>query len=544
MAGKHTEVGSVIPDAASRRGVWPSPLWMRRLGLLLFAAGFYAYFLHFALDGLTSWFSHDDVMNLHGSLFRSALDPAPGKPVFRLVAASELIRDNLVLWSARQRPMGAAFYHTIYALWGFNPTPFRVTALVLVSLNLWLMFAVVRKISGSVETAIWAMFLTGVHEGFVGIYYDTGLIYDVLAFFFYYSALLYYLHLRASGKLLSTLQTLLLLGLFVAALNSKEIAVSLPFGFLLFEWFWYRPSDFRLRTLAAWFAGPLRTSLLAGLIDLIYIVGKATGAQSITNHPAYHPHLSGLLYLQNYSHYLSQLTYAHRELPAAAMLALLCGMIVASSISRQRHLKWAACMIVLAFLPLAFILPRGAAALYVPALPWALWTAGLAVALRALLARRLACCAGWLRAAFHSPRVAFRLHLATQAALAGLVILWLAPRHARAFSYVLPVVHDAQNSYRLYHDQIRMLLPLLPRGARVLVLNDPYPEGVVNAMFLISLTFPDPTMTVHLAKSARPQGLTIDPTRYDAVLDFVPNQFVLRRGPPAPHTPASRVQLQ
>jgi len=335
-----------------------------------------------------------------------------------------------------------------------------------------------------------------------------------------------------------------LLCLFVAALNSKEIAVSLPFAFLLFEWFWYRPSDFRLRTLAGWFAGPGRTSLLAALIDLIYIVGKLTGAQSITINPAYRPHLSGVLYLQNYSHYLSQLTYAQRELPAAAMLILLCGIVVASFISSQRHLKWAAFMILLAFLPLAFILPRGVSALYVPALPWALWTAGMAVAVRAIFAQCLSRCAGWLSAAFHKPGVAFWLHLATQAALAGVVTLWLAPLHALVFSHALLFAHNAQNANRLYHDQIRMLLPALPRGGCALVLNDPYPEGVFTAMFLIHLTSGDLTMTVHLAKLAGPEGLTLDPKDYDAVLDFVPNQFVLRRGPPPSHTPPSRVRLQ
>jgi hypothetical protein len=192
---------AAIPDAASQRGAWPAPLWVRRLGLVLFAAGFYAFFLHYTLDGLASWFSSDDLMNLHGSLSRLVPDSARGGKVPMPVVGWDLIRDNLVFWSAHQRPLGATFYHTVYALWGFNPLPFRVVALILISLNLWLMFAIVRKISESVETAIWAMFLTGLHARFVLLYYDTGMIYDVLAFFFYYSALLYYLHLRGSSKL-------------------------------------------------------------------------------------------------------------------------------------------------------------------------------------------------------------------------------------------------------------------------------------------------------------------------------------------------------
>jgi hypothetical protein len=182
-------------------------------------------------------------------------------------------------------------------------------------------------------------------------------------------------------------------------------------------------------------------------------------------------------------------------------------------------------MILLAFLPLAFIPPRDVYALYVPALPWALWTASISVLLRAMLARCSARYAGWLR-------------LATQGTLAGLVVFWLVPGHARMFSHLLPTIHSAQNVNRLYHDQIRTLLPALPRGASVLVLNDPYPDDVFDAVFLIRLTFGDPTITVHYARIARSHGLTLDPKDYDAALDFTDNQFVLRRGP------LPRVQLQ
>jgi len=502
--------------------------------MLLFAAGFYTYFLYYTLDGLTSWFSPDDLMNLYGSLSRLVRDPARSELVSTPVSAWDLIRDNLQFWSGGQRPMGTAFYHMIYAVWGFNPTPFRVAALILVSLNLWLMFAVVRKMSGSLGTAIWAMFLTGLHASFVSIYYDTGVVYDILAFLFYYSALLYYLRLRESGKLPNPPQTLLLLGLFVAALNSKEIAVSLPFAFLLFEWFWFRPSDFRLRTLAAWLAGPGRAGLLMAAIDLLYVAGRVAGEQPVVNRPFYRPHLSLIVYLQNYSEYLSEMVWSHRALPAAAVLSLLCGIVLASILCRQRHLKWAAFMIVLAFLPLAFIPLRDGFAFYVPALPWALWAAGAAVVLRATLARGLWRCAGRLRAASGNPGVAFGLQLATQGALAGLIIFRVVPFHAWAFSYAVPAIHYYQNANRMYHDQILMLLPALPRSASVLVLNDPYPGESFNTVFLFCLTFGDLTMTVHQARVVQRHAATLEPTSYDAVLDFIDHQFVLRRGPPRP----------
>jgi len=231
---------------------------------------------------------------------------------------------------------------------------------------------------------------------------------------------------------------------------------------------------------------------------------------------------------------LSEMVWSHRALPAAAVLSLLCGIVLASILCRQRHLKWAAFMIVLAFLPLAFIPPRNAFALYVPALPWALWAAGAAVVLRAMLARGLWRCAGRLRAASGNPGLAFGLQLATQGALAGLIIFRVVPFHAWAFSYAVPAIHYYQNANRLYHDQILMLLPALPRSARVLVLNNPYPGEFFDTVYLFRLTFGDLTMTVHPARVAQRHGATLEPKSYDAVLDFIDHQFVLRRGPPRP----------
>ena len=490
----------------------------RRRGLAYaLPAAFSLFFVWCVLDGLDSWFSCDDLMNLHNSLARGLTDVARGEVLFAQRPFMELVRDNLLFWSHAQRPLGAMFYRLMYDLWGFNPFPYRLVILVLLTLNFWLMWAVVRRLSQSAETAIGVMFLIGVHAGFASIYYDTGMVYDALAFFFYYATFLWYLLIRARGKTPGRLEAALALGLFICALNAKEIAASLPFALLLFEWFWHRPRDWSVKELGRWVAGPARFCALAALVDLLYVIGKVSGEGSIVNHPAYHPTLSSALLLKNLAHYLSLMVHSEGAISPTAVVLGWSAMAAVSFLTGERYLKWAVLMSLLAYLPLAFILPRNAFAFYLPAVPWALWIAGFLV---------------WvLRKAsglVPNRKAAWGLHLCARCALAAMLVFWLAPFHARMLRDPLNFVHRSQNANRHYAEQIRKLLPALPRGAKLLVLNDPYPAGAFDGLFLLRLTLGDPGVRIVQTKFPWMKGHHPDPEHYDAVLDFRDGQFVLR----------------
>ena len=57
----------------------------------------------------------------------------------------------------------------------------------------------------------------------------------MLCGFFYLAALTYYVHLREQGICLRPVQLLIFLLLFVLALDSKEMAVTLPVIVLIYE---------------------------------------------------------------------------------------------------------------------------------------------------------------------------------------------------------------------------------------------------------------------------------------------------------------------
>lgn len=75
----------------------------------------FVYFLWFAGPGVNTYFSGDDLMNLHAAW--SA--PLP-----------ELVRSNLLVFTPYSRPLGAAFYRLLYHFFGFDPLPFRLGVFV------------------------------------------------------------------------------------------------------------------------------------------------------------------------------------------------------------------------------------------------------------------------------------------------------------------------------------------------------------------------------------------------------------------------------
>ena len=83
-----------------------------------------AFFLCFAASGLRSYFTADDMMNLY---------------TWWSEPAGKLVKANLLFFSNAYRPMGGVFYTSLFALFGFQPLPFRVACLLLLLANLWLL---------------------------------------------------------------------------------------------------------------------------------------------------------------------------------------------------------------------------------------------------------------------------------------------------------------------------------------------------------------------------------------------------------------------
>jgi hypothetical protein len=148
-----------------------------------------------------------------------------------------------------------------------------------------------RLLTSSRSVAFLAILAFCYHPFVADLVFVGEFIYDVLCGLFYFAALTYYVHIREKGSYFHPLQLVLFLVLYVCALNSKEMAVTLPVIVLIYE---------LLNTLrwASWNAFLSWTwrcatpSLIAGAMTAIYLYNKIYGTGSVTRFDSYRPSYS------------------------------------------------------------------------------------------------------------------------------------------------------------------------------------------------------------------------------------------------------------
>src|ERR1035441_7747289 len=127
--------------------------------------------------------------------------------------------------------------------------------------------------------------LVAYHAGLSMLYYNTAFIYDVLCFSFYMGAFLCYGRVRAQGRLLRGSETALVMGLYLCALDSKEMALTLPIVLLAYEWIYHpgngRPTAWTPGGIARWLRGPGRVMLYCAVLNLVYLEGRAFGPNAL-----------------------------------------------------------------------------------------------------------------------------------------------------------------------------------------------------------------------------------------------------------------------
>jgi hypothetical protein len=464
---------------------------------LVLAAGvaLFGWFIFLIGGGLASWFDNDDLMNLH--LYWS-------RPW------SDLLKANLAFWSSYVRPAGGLFYRTIFALWGFHPLPFRIAALALLSINFALLAVVVWQLTGSRWGTLIALFLVGINPAFGFAYFTTGDIYDILAYAFFWGGFALYVHFRQAGRPLGWGASALVFCLFVAALDAKEIAVSLPVAVGLYELVWHPPANWKLAELWRWTRQEGRFAAIGGLADAAYVVGKRYGPDSMWLHEKYRPHYSVAAYFESLSAYLRELIFYPVAISPGQIAGLLVAMLALAAVTRRRCLLWGAGFIAVGVLPLAFIPLRGAAGYLVPSVGWAVYAGGsLDWLLESLTGKRV-----WLRSA-------------VQALLFASLVVAVAPWQRMGTEMYATQAHGTQWLYRSYIDQIRALIPAPHEGARILLLSEPGGPDDWEVYFLIRLYYGDPKLDVQRMIQWRLHHAQVDPSSYDYVLDWVGDRFVL-----------------
>ena len=304
-----------------------------------------AYFAYFASGAIHAHFAMDDPINL-------------GRYWGRGFGRTML--DNLRFWSTAYRPMGGLFYLAIYYIFHLNPLPYRIAILTIIAANIGLTWLIAERLTESKAAPALAAMLVCGHAAMLTIYYNTSMIYDVLAYFFTALMLAVYLRIRARGGELRPLQIGVVILAYIAAIDSKEIAIVAAGWVLAYEIL--IPRSRRWGTPIALMA-----------IAMVYAAGKMFGPNSLATDQGYTLDFSLHRYFLNNEMGLNSLFYSEyfhnsrRLLIAWGWLTLVCALY------RKREVWWCWFLVSTATLAISFtVVARAGGSLYLPLLAWAL----------------------------------------------------------------------------------------------------------------------------------------------------------------------------
>jgi len=410
------------------------------------AAFILLYFLTLSAPGLVTYFNPDDAMNLYGSWVQPF---------------SQLLKANLAYFLPSVRPLGGAFYVLLYTLFGWNAPAFTAVRFALLALNLGIAFALVRRVTGSRETAALATLLFACHSAMADLYGSSGTFYDILCFTGYYSALLVYL--RKPRNLL------LMAVLLVAALNAKEMAISLPAVLVAWNWLDRRPRDW---------AGPA----VAGFLVALFLAGHLAIRGPLSNHPAYTPVFTVSRIRDTALSYVNQVFYAWPGggdgvvgwFTPLRLALLLAGTYAAARWLRSKPMEFGWWLAALGVSPLLLSTPRPGYALYLPMLGLALYAAVLLIELRARLAGELEL----------PVRAAFCLAVAV-------ALVWV---HLTCRQRVISTGPGGETQMRAIASELLRRAPAIRKGSRILFLDTPFEEHTL--MEFTHLLYHDRTLQV------------------------------------------------
>jgi hypothetical protein len=448
-------------EAAGRAGRW------RKIAL---AIPFVVYFFLVSWDTVKAHFAPDEMFAIYWYWH-----PPPLR----------LLYSQFFLWGGYLRPVGGLFYLPIYLLFGLNPVPYHVVLLLLLLSGVYLMYRFARALGCAELPAAMVALVACYHGGMGNLYYNSVFVFDVLCGLFYFWALAYYARIRSTGRLLSGGQTVAFLGLYLCALNAKEMAVTMPVMLLAYECLYHRPPGWPWKGLFRWLCGPGLVVCYAGLMNLVFIYGKRFGADGLMNGPssAYQPVLSLARIADFQQRYIGDVFY---HLPRFEGLATLLIWLAVTWLAWRSHrplLRFCWIYILVTPLPIEFLEGRDQACLYVCMAGWAVlaaelvtyWLTGLAAA--AVEAdpqcRRLG-----------------RERVRTWMAVAVMLLYALASWRFKQTVIAPTMPALGQQTYDVLAE-FRAQNPRVPPGATVVFLDDPWANAGFDMSFIAELWFRD-----------------------------------------------------
>lgn len=464
----------------------------------LFIAGL---FLFFTRHAPFVYYSHDDLMNLYGYWSK----PFP------------LLKANVLFWEPYYRPFGAIIYRTVFSLFGLDPRPLYFLYFAVIFGNLWIAYLLFRRLSGSRETAGIAMLLFAFHGKLASLYYSAGAMYDVFCFLFFSSALLIYLQARTQNRLPGIWRTLGVLASFVLALDSKEMAATLPVIILIYDLIFHPPEFRGISNILRWCRREGRTALLAAICLLAYLPARL-GAGGIAHLEGYVPIYTWDRWFEETGLYLADVIYRNNPFarlgvtplgPLGILLFFAAAMAIALW-ARSRVVWFGLLFFVVTLQPVSFIAPRLGFVLYLP-------LAGLALAAAACLVRVKE---ALVQSFFSTGLIPSRTASIALFAATALAMLYVdhhfAPPAPRAWF----------SPYKKTLDQFSRLYPTLPHGAKLLFARTPL-DDEWDMVFLLRLYYRDMDLFITQLDRRRRERIALSRLpRYDHVFDFDDGRYV------------------
>lgn len=346
-----------------------------------------AYFLYFALPAISGAFSEDDLSALCSYWFSGTL--------------KRLVWENICFWRGIGRPAAGLYYLPLSHLFRIDPQPYRIVQISILGAVIPIVYYLARLLASSRSVAFLAILAFCYHPRLANLVGNGSYIYDVLCGFFYFAALTYHVHIREKRLRLRPVQWVVFLALYVCALNSKEIAVTLPVIILIYEFLKYSQQS-EPQNFVRWMLYDASPALVSGAITAVYCYNKLYGQGFAGNFSPefveqrldsgqvppwvaaalelYKSHYSWRRFIDSNAHFVSELFYLapSHVLSGATLVAIWALIFAYAFFRRNRTLQLMAFWVVITPLPLAFVTPRGGARLYIVLFGWAMIFAKLA----------------------------------------------------------------------------------------------------------------------------------------------------------------------
>jgi hypothetical protein len=473
---------------------------MRRAVPVLIALLFAGFFFYCAGFGLRAHLGYDDIMNT---------DFAWEPPL------SKLALGLAVPFTTFYRPVGSLVYRVVFDIFGLNPSPFRVVVYGFLLLNIFLIYQLARRLSGSREIAAMSSLLYTFHGRLAYIYLYNGTLYDVLCATFTFLTLLYYIGVRQAGRSIQGWAWLKFLALFICAINAKEMAAPIPLLLLVYEWLYHKPTSMRPASLRRWVFGEGLPALICGALTIMAARYRMGAGSPLYGNPGYAMTFTLTQFLEHSRKLMTGLIYAKgRGLSVPQLLVIWLLVPAIAAAARKKFLWFFVWFALLAPLPVVFIPYRGFFVMYLPLAGWAMFVAALLVGGRNWLWTHL-----WKRQplssnAFEPERVFLFL-------LVAFLVAWI-PRHDRESE--LGRIDPAQQIIRETRRDIVRLNEPLPKGAKVIFLHDRFPADAWGPLMMARQLYRDRTLSVD-----RPTMMNHPPNLadYDRVFDYVDGKLAV-----------------